>query len=559
MDPITINDLPPELVLRNQIFKRLNPVDLVELRRVCKLWNMLISSIKIDRLIADVDMDISERWFHSNRPCNEQELCRPNLFVSHWQRPMLSSLKYLKLKNPIYYSSKLSHFDLNKLNAFQQLIQLEIEYYLLGELNLCLPNLEVLSLNWRNDKCHIKLHLPKLRVLDYEYEDNDLLLVEHPETIRVLKFGIFGTKLVQFKNVECFRCSTYDSGFLDKFTLQSLQHLKEVHYDMQFNDIYCKGYEEIMQGLKDFMQLKRSLGRSNLKVYFVGLELIEEDLSDIEFGLKIKNEINFVSSERLYMKHYGRLKKDMDMVCYVNYNRLFSEVKVLPNDYFDRFSRLRRVEAKSPVDEQHFLDFLRKLDCLEGLSLWDLNLSQRFFDSLPKFCSLTEFNLCSSEGTDNESDDENEKNRQRAENDDDEIKLNFSFMANFVRLRQLFISKNLSLQSIQSLVPAFESMRKTMERYIWFSFQGHNFSLMKDRPRYDQNGKITNERYDKYCLNRGKNRLEHVDLVQEVDFFENWTENLKNWDDTYQYAKSSSDDEDPNETSNEGEIENQMP
>ena len=50
------------------------------------------------------------------------------------------------------------------------------------------------------------------------------------------------------------------------------------------------------------MQAKKSLGRSDLKVYFSGLLLMEEDLSDIDFGLEIKNGEYLISSEKLYLK-----------------------------------------------------------------------------------------------------------------------------------------------------------------------------------------------------------------------------------------------------------------
>ena len=160
---------------------------------------------------------------------------------------MLLSLKYLKLNSRLYWNGKLNRFKPNGLNAFRYLVHLEIDYYQATKLYLCLPNLEILSLNWWNNSCHIKLNLPKLQVLAYnEPHSEDLLRVEHPETIRVLTTQMFGAKLARFKKVECLKCSERYHDFLDRSTLLNLKQLKQVHYDVTMDSIKCFGNEEVM-------------------------------------------------------------------------------------------------------------------------------------------------------------------------------------------------------------------------------------------------------------------------------------------------------------------------
>lgn len=528
----TINNLPAELVLQNQILKRLSLTDLLNAKLVCKLWNWLISGIRIERLFVDADLDVTERWFHSKRRCRESELCLPDQFVEQCKKPILSNLKYLKMNNRILWPSKLWAFHLNRLNAFRQLVQLEIDYNLTGNLHLCLPNLVVLSLGWNNNKCEIKLDLPKLKVLRYDgREDNDRFRVEHPETVRVLESRLFGAKLAQFKGVECLRWTISENDILNESTLRNLKKLKELHYDLTIGSYEYHGYEEVMQALREFMRRKRELGRSDLKVYFCGLLLIAEDLSDIDFGLKVKNGKYLVSPERLYMTHYDRLKTDMELVWQVDYNLLLSLVQVLPEDYFDRFNGIREVFAHCPVDEQHFLDFLKKNPLLKWLVLYDSNLSQAFFDCLPEFCSLGQFYLFgkirdrfNEEHSDEEDSEEKDNKASKAdeENEEEEIELDFSFLGKFARLIDIGISKSLSLKSIRSFVSAITNQKALLEQRVKFKFRGNEYELWMNIPDYDEDWKvIINDQYEKLNLECGEKwLLKDVNVHEVVEYFE---------------------------------------
>ena len=215
----------------------------------------------------------------------------------------------------------------------------------------------------------------------------------------------------------------------------------------------------------------------------------------------------------------------MSLVYEVNYSLLFSLVNVLPADYIDRFNNLCEVIAHCPVDEQHFLGFLKKLYCLKSLTLWNSNLSQRFFDTLPEFGSLTYIDL-------DHDDEERKDNRE-----EDEIYLNFSFLSQFVNLNYLWITKDLSLESIRSLIPAFENLRAVLnskaiiEKALAFGFQGGKFEVRRNsKPGYDENMReIIDERTKRYyCLSverlyDGKKRLlNNIFSNQVVEFFENY-------------------------------------
>ena len=60
-------------------------------------------------------------------------------------KPLFSNLKHLTL------CGELIEFDLNKLNRFRQLLQLEVEFS--GKVNFNFPKLKVLTFHWFNADC----------------------------------------------------------------------------------------------------------------------------------------------------------------------------------------------------------------------------------------------------------------------------------------------------------------------------------------------------------------------------------------------------------------------
>lgn len=456
MSQTTINHLPPEMLCA--VFSSLSPRDLLEKKSVCKLWNEMISLMKIERLSVDADLVEKERWYHSNRPGSESELCHPNLFVTHHKKPAFSKLKYLKLYNRLWIG-KLKGFDLNELNTFKQLVHLELFYYRGEELHLNLPNLQVLYLSWPTNHCSVEIDCPNLRVLgNRENAETNSLLVHHPDTVRVLDTAKPSSQLTEFQNLECLRYRHFDIRFFDTSILLNFKKLKKIHYDFEleyFNgdlDEVEDDFEDTLQALRSFMQKRRTLGRSHLTVYFSGLRLDREDLSDIDFALDVHNRPKFILNERLYMKNYDRLRNEMGFIDKVNYNQLLCSTQVLPGDYFRRFFNLISVTATCPLNEQHFLEFLTNIERLIRLKLYDSNLSQGFFNSLPAFCSLVQFDLLKSDRENGSSEDSGEH----------EIQLNFNFVSKFEKMAIIQVDYELSRTSLRTFIVSFRNLRRVL-------------------------------------------------------------------------------------------------
>ena len=456
----TIRDLPPEMVC--ELFKHLNLKQLLKMKSVCKLWNELISRMKIERLNVDVSYrcfnDRGEVWYETHRPQLERDLCRPKLLIGLCKKPMLAALKYLKIYNPHNnVCFELDDFDFNELNTLQQLVQLDLRAND-QNLKLNLPNLQIFSLTRSNDDYSLSLNCPKLRVLRY-YEPNgaNSLHVQHPDTIRILDTSMSGGKLTRFRNVEVLRTeSLLDSSIL------KLKNLKTLHLNMPLayapDDYIPEEFYGLVEGIEDFMQAKRRLNRSDLEVYFAGVRLVKNNLSDIESNLRVRIG-SHIEPEALYVKHFDRLQAEVGFFNRVDYNRLIALMKPLPEQFFERFWNLREVTVTSPVDEEHVLDFLQKIRLVRRLDLQGPLLTQAFFDRLPDVCSPTHFTLdeCSEE-----------KNT---------IQLDFAFIGKLVKLSSAEILRDLSWESVQSLILALRFITHFWDCDVSFKFKGADLSV----------------------------------------------------------------------------------
>ena len=136
----TIDHLPPEIL--RYLLGFLSLSELIEKKLVCKLWNELISSqLKVTRLAVERYARKKERWWYVSQPVDEYlEVCHPHLFAAQLHRPILANLKHLRIES--------DDFEPNHLNAFAQLVHLEVYYYSIfpnTKIEWSLPNLKILK------------------------------------------------------------------------------------------------------------------------------------------------------------------------------------------------------------------------------------------------------------------------------------------------------------------------------------------------------------------------------------------------------------------------------
>lgn len=185
----TMNHLPPEILCH--VLGYLNLSELIEKKLVCKLWSELISSqLKVKRLIVESYNNWKkERWWHVNRPVDKYlEVCHPHLFLTQLHRPILTSLRHLRL---VVLNE--DDFNPNDLNAFGQLLQLELHLAVAAQFTKIewnLPNLKILKINVRrsdsSNQLLVSIDCPKLKVLACNHREKVLFDLKSPETTTTL-------------------------------------------------------------------------------------------------------------------------------------------------------------------------------------------------------------------------------------------------------------------------------------------------------------------------------------------------------------------------------------
>ena len=434
----TIEDLPPEMIY--ELFKHLPPKDLVAGSMVNKRWHFIYSNLRLHSLAA-ADFDDLFRWHQSNQPIQKAEQCCPTMFLRLVEKPLLSNLKHLALGDSEF------EFDLNKLNRFQKLLHLEINYYLHGKAYLNLPRLKVLVLQGWNHHCALSIDCPQLITLLYagEEEDENLLKVKHPETIRKLKTDMVVPRwLASFKSVECLGTRRFEA--ISKATFISLPELRELHYDGDIEWVIAEGsrhgpgtVDRMKQKLNEFLDEAKKLRGNEFQFTFCGFRLTNVNVDQIDFGVQVHEESGreYVHNEYIYMKNYQLIEPGaVEFVEHVDYTGLLSHVTgEFPLCFSHKFTNIRSVYATTKVqDPDHFLWFLKSLRFLIELWLEDTELAQEFYDQLPASAhSLFTLEL-------------------RVGHCENELQLNFDFIGSFSYLSELVINSIISLELLPSLV-----------------------------------------------------------------------------------------------------------
>lgn len=457
------------------IFQNLNLKDILTCKLVAKSWYAFVSSnLKVSRLA--VSKRQSGRFETATGPVHEVE---PALFFSQFDKRILESLRYLKFS----LDDKLCRFELAKLNRFRQLIELEIDCSLTGSQSLALPLLKRFALLQYNYFCALSIEAPRLASFRY-HGKCDLLHLRYPETVRDLCTDLYGNNLAPFRSVEHLEGSSV--GILTTDTLSILPNLKRLHFSSRFESIYessefgVETYNQVKTLLGRLLQQRRALGKHQLRIFFVGLELVDGKAID-DYGFETKNE------EYVYLTNYPLLADNLAFVFKVNYTRLLATGQV-PSDYFVRFAGLRSVETDGRIaDHRHFFWFLKQLNQqLEVLNLKNSCLEQTFYEQLPTICgSLTNFLIKETE--------------QR--------QLKYDFLSQLDELHLLHVHQTLGLPATRTLLNSFKALKHLSS--LELRFHRAVFNIWKKHSN--------NEKYNVTCNDQ---KTWNLSFDQLIEYFE---------------------------------------
>lgn len=517
---VTISSLPPEMV--GEILGHLNLAELVEKKRVCKLWNELISSqLKVSRLVERAGFYKRAPWYHTLRPVDEYlEVCHPNLFASQLHRPILSHLKHLRLCVGGSFPNYLDNLELNELTVFSDLVQLEIDHWMAWpdkEIELSFPKLEILKFKRGDSQTKRKLVIdcPRLQVLAWDCEKHDAIEIKAPETIRTLDTKYYVLRLSQFENVRSFKYRG-ELRFVNVALIEQLPSLKALYLYGALNSLYydLDDIEAMKRFLRTLLSYRRKARRLDLRLFFIGVEITDMPFVDkldfrmVQYGVRSSSRL---SNEHLYFGSYPadckpNLQDELEFVRDANYNTLMDLVdSSVPGDYFQRFSNIQNVISRGTIrDPAHFGTFLRGLEFLQKLTLLYPSLEQTWYDRLPTICNLRDFTL--------------QENK--------EIQLHFDFLGQF---EPYIVTWNLnrclairSAKSLPNLLKSFKIM--SVLRKFRFKFRGADAMIRMRNSSEDQNEfdlRFCMELHNDYdVLLHDQLKLQRANSVEAVNFFE---------------------------------------
>ena len=439
-----------------ELFKHLSPKDLVVCSMVNKRWQSIYSNCKMDRLAAVINFRfgrISHQYeplnWHSNRMIEEKERCQPELLAHLADKPLLSKLRHLALRGTP------NQFDLNGLNRFEQLLQLEIRLLRSKErvpkgkkVNLNLLKLKVLVFVWIRTRCVLSIDCPELNHLVYYGDGVNLLDVKHPETIKWLNTNLGLRELVSFRSVECLKTDQFI--LIGKAILQMLPKLIDLRYDQTIVMAmkFLTEPDQLKRMLKAFLDDAAELRGFDFRFRFAGFQMTQEMVDQIDFSFLEITSLIFAEllTERVYMRNYQLIEPgDLDFIQYVHYDRLMYRLTgELPSCFAKKFTGIEEVSAGGAIEDEQLLQFLKSLRALRKLTLTSNTFNQALLDRLPS-CTRSLVNLHLA---------------QVNEVDANELQLNFDFIGKFSFPRfSLTIDQSLSFESLVSLAKQLGKLR----------------------------------------------------------------------------------------------------
>lgn len=483
--------LPVELL--DKIFNYLNLNDLLNCKSVSKYWYSIVSNLRIKSLIVKQEGWEEDKlnWYFTEKYIDHSyDLVHPNLFLHLFNDSILEKLKYLRIC-PEFFNRPV---DLNKLNKFTQLYQLEISRVKSKHvLKLNLENLEILDLGFNNYVVDVSIESPKLKVACFYGYGNSRFHFKYPESITYLSTRSVNYFLKPFKNVETLRSD--DITVLNRDILSKFAKLKEFYYDKALqNVLFLRRDPDLKTLLAIFMKQNPTL-----RIYLSGIEIKKERSID-DYGI-FDREPEFI-----YASNYADLIDKLPFVEEVDYSRLYDAFKGnIPLSYFHKFSNIKEVVSTNLIiDQKNFSWFLKNLKNLHRLDLRNPGIDQSFYDALPSCCSLIDFKLIETD-----------------------LLINYDFLCNFKKLSFVRTNQEMVFRSLELLLKYDKEsifLDLCSLETLDFLFLNSRYSLEKIYEDSDHQPAEYKFHYNLKCDNQPVDVCSSVHLAAIVDYFKRLSE-----------------------------------
>lgn len=276
--------------------------------------------------------------------------------------------------------------------------------------------LEELTINFHPDSFgfdsgskHYYINLPNLKILDISGCDTvhfhiKLTYVLNTPKLEKLKCCCFSSvSLADAENIDHFE-AFYDSRQLSLTqSLRNVQYFK-IEYNMLSNDdalldfpklttLVCNEFStyriyNALSMARHYVNGKQFLtNRPEVRIYYQSVEVVD--------SIKIDESNSANSILEFQMNNYDALCDNVSCGGRpLDYNELMGLVKGnLPDDFFIKFRDFRTVEVSGEVNQEHLLQFLKRMEYFVKLQLNAAILDQSFFDGLQEMSQLTEVHM----------------------------------------------------------------------------------------------------------------------------------------------------------------------
>ena len=356
----------PTLVL-NQIFGYLSVKERVKAKSVCRAWR---EEIKLREQMSDTlvlhlgSYRLNIRWTETNNK-------RPMKFENSFQMKNLDILKHPLTRSLLLKKTKkLAIVDFN-VDVFNSQVS-SIQPYL-GHFDQC-EEIEIRSVRSRGT---LTFNLPKLKVLVVK-DSSPVKLVLNCPSLEVL-FWNQGVNEIRFQNAKKLKrllCFGWPATVWLKGKFSSLEYLNFfAAHDEPVNDRLLDRMPKLKRlvlysnnpqaDLKIIREQQKRFGLPNLEVLFNGFR------DPVEVELET-NECKFIiadwSVERLHANYSKLVENSPWRVC-INYSQLFNKFKILPSNFFERFSEPFVIEITEVANYKHLLGFLKCYPFVEKMTI----------------------------------------------------------------------------------------------------------------------------------------------------------------------------------------------
>lgn len=295
---------------------------IVSYHQVCKRFMFICDDIKIpDLVVSNKIENIQDYWFFTKKQFNHLDAVDITTFT------VSRSFRLENFLRRLHFKGNYSDYVQLNLNNLTQLEQLKIDIAGYGctdeddiEINIQLPHLEVLEIEqYCSGLYEFLFHLttPNLKML--KCDDFEQICLAHLDTINHLETILYHENVQSLKNIQYFKV---ESNFLQN------QYVREIlSVFPKLTTLVCnlfdyesdEEYDSMMETLRHIVRQKRTLKRSDLKIYFQSVEI-----NDIE---KIDEFESSESNLAFQINNYNSLCDNIAFDDPVDYNELMRLVK----------------------------------------------------------------------------------------------------------------------------------------------------------------------------------------------------------------------------------------